>query len=290
MARVCFRYLAKGMTLRELSYTFLIGCSTASKIINDTLAAIWDGMHPLHLKPPKSSLQFKRLAEEYHHRYRFPNCVGALGGKYIAQYKTRTYKQYWRRKQHKSSLILHAVADAEFRFLAVDVIVAKDEPDYTFGGVFSHLGWGFPPESDVKLPLVIIGNQAFPLKKNLLRPFPPRILISASKANFNKRLEKARVTIDCAFEILTEKWKILKRPLEVNLGFAVMIVKVTCLLNNIIKDSDGILDPHFYKFGQKDHGVIYLDLKTRHSKKNNRATYVAVQVREQFEKYLMEYD
>lgn len=280
------------MTLRELSQTFLIGCSTASKVINDTLSALWEVMYPLHLRPPYSG-DFKRLAREYHHRWRFPNCVGAIGGKYIAlsRQKRLKTKHYWRRRLNKSSLVLYAVADSEFRFLAVDAKVVKDTPDHTFKGTFSHLGMNAPPGTDTKLPLVLIGNQAFPLKKNLLRPYPPRATsICERKANFNKRLESARITIDCAFEIMTEKWEILKRPMEVNLDFAVMTVKVACLLNNIIKDIDGMLDPHFCRFGQKDHGVIYLDLLTHQSKKNNRAAWVAVQIREQFEKYLLDHE
>lgn len=288
----CSRYLAKGMTLKELSQAFLIGCSTASKIINYTLAALWDCLHPLHLRPPQPQ-DMRRLADEYHHRWRFPNCVGAIGGKYIALNRNKKHKTklYWRRKLNKSSLVLNAVADAEFRFLAVDVIVVRGEPDYTFGGVFTYLGCNVLPDSNVKLPLVLIGNQAFPLKKNLLRPFPPRAtLICERKANFNKRLESARMTIDCAFEIMTEKWEILKRTLEVNVDFAIITVKVACLLNNVIKDTEGMTDPHFCKFGQKDHGAIYLDLLTRQSKKNNRASSVAVQIREQFETYLMEHE
>lgn len=74
--------------------------------------------------------------------------------------------------------------------------------------------------------------------------------------------------------------------MEVHFEFAVLTVKVACLLNNIIKDVDGVKDPHFCKFGQSDHGAIYLDLLTRQSKKNNRASTVAVQIREQFENYL----
>lgn len=48
--------------------------------------------------------------------------------------------------------------------------------------------------------------------------------------------------MECAFGILSNKWRIFHRPLNVSPDFAVDIVKVCTVLDNFVRDRDG------YKF------------------------------------------
>ncbi|KAJ8933888.1 hypothetical protein NQ314_013741 [Rhamnusium bicolor] len=72
----------------------------------------------------------------------------------------------------------------------------------------------------------------------LLRPFGGKEL-SEKKKNFNYRLSRARRYIECSFGILTNKWRILHRPLNVNTEFAVDIVKACVVLHNFVREKDG---------------------------------------------------
>jgi len=88
------------------------------------------------------------------------------------------------------------------------------------------------------LPYVIVANEAFAMSENLMRPFGGKLL-SYEKKIFNYRLTLARRYIECTFGIICNKWRILHRPLDVNIDFAEKIVKAICVLYNYVRTRDG---------------------------------------------------
>ena len=59
---------------------------------------------------------------------------------------------------------------------------------------------------------------------------------------YNYRLCRTRRYVKCAFGILSNKWRIFQRPLNVSPDFAVVIVKASVVLHNFVRERDG------YKF------------------------------------------
>lgn len=51
---------------------------------------------------------------------------------------------------------------------------------------------------------------------------------------FNYRLSRASRCIECAFGILTNKWRVLHQPLIVTINFA-DIIKACCILHNFVR-------------------------------------------------------
>lgn len=57
--------------------------------------------------------------------------------------------------------------------------------------------------------------------------------------NFNQRVSKARQVIECTFDIMSNKWRLLQKGIEVEPDFVDLIVKCICLLHNIVIDQEG---------------------------------------------------
>lgn len=91
---------------------------------------------------------------------------------------------------------------------------------------------------NIKYPFVIVGDEAFPLSENLLRPYGGKNL-SREKLIFNYRLSRARRYIESSFGILANKWRIFHRPLNVDIDLAEKIIKAACILHNFVRKRDG---------------------------------------------------
>ena len=69
------RYLASGMSQKDVARYFRVGLSTISSIIKEVCEALWEELAPSEMKPPTSE-DWKRIAEEFQQRWNFPHCVG----------------------------------------------------------------------------------------------------------------------------------------------------------------------------------------------------------------------
>jgi len=97
------------------------------------------------------------------------------------------------------------------------------------------------PNSEITLPYVFVGDEAYPLTTYLMKPYSRRTL-DRSKAIFNYRLSLARRVVECAFVICALKWRILDKAIETKVDTAVEIVKCIALLHDIIIDVEGLHD------------------------------------------------
>lgn len=263
---------------------------TVRRIVYETCEAIWKKLQPDHLPlPTKESLL--KVSAEFFDKWNFPNCAGCIDGKHIrikCPKKSGTmfynYKQYF-------SIVLQAVADANYKFLCVDVGGYGKQSD---GGTFisstlrQQLETGFflpdskkLPNTDVVLPHVLLGDDAYPLKTYLMKPYSKRHL-SREEEIFNYRLSRCRRTVECAFGIMAAKWRLLNKPIETNPEKGDLIVKCLSLLHNIIIDREGVFQSN----------VLQAELIQEHNKTggdksrvNNRSTNMACDVRDTFKVY-----
>jgi hypothetical protein len=187
---------------------------------------------------PTSEMQLS-ASDEFFQRWNFPNCIGSIDGKHIRlKCPSNSGSMYYNYKQYYF-IVLQAVADARYRFIGMDVGAYGKQSD---GGIFRrssfyHLlnsnNFNMPddkelPLSDVKLPFVMLGDEAYPLRSYLMRrPFPRRQL-TESKRVFNYRLSRGRRVVESAFGILAATWRILNRPMETSPDMADKIVKCLC--------------------------------------------------------------
>ena len=90
---------------------------------------------------------------------------------------------------------------------------------------------------------VIVGDEAFPLKTYLLRPYPGRDL-SIDKRIFNYRLSRARRISENAFGLLAQRWRIFQRRINLHPEQCEKVVQACCVLHNYLQKSTGNSTPN----------------------------------------------
>ena len=86
------------------------------------------------------------------------------------------------------------------------------------------------------IPHFFIGDEAFPLYRDLLWPFPRNQLSNEAKI-YNYRLCRERRVIENAFGILVQRWCIFHYQIYLGPDMAEVVVKATVVLHNILTHS-----------------------------------------------------
>lgn len=143
------------------------------------------------------------------------------------------------------SVILFAIVDASGKFIFIDVGSngrINDSTIYKEGPFYEALLDGslnIPPPlklpgQESKTSFFFIGDDAFPLSRNLLKPFNRNISLSVPEKIFNYRLCRSRMIVECAFGRLAARFRIFQRPIETTLSTVDLIVKAACALHNFL--------------------------------------------------------
>ena len=92
--------------------------------------------------------------------------------------------------------------------------------------------------SDITMPYIFISNEAFPSLDNLMKPHS-RNQLNLESEYFNKRLSRARKTVECTFGLIFSKWRIVSKAIERSEKTTDRIIKAICVLHNTIIDKEG---------------------------------------------------
>ncbi|GFS11557.1 protein ANTAGONIST OF LIKE HETEROCHROMATIN PROTEIN 1 [Elysia marginata] len=238
-------FLSTGESFQSLAFRFRLGHETVRVIVKETVQVIWRNLQPQEMPVPDKEA-WEQIANGFYERWQFPLCASAVDGKHVQlKAPADSSSQYYNYKGHHS-IVLMAICDS--KFVVIDVGAYGSSSD---GGIFQNSNFfqllrtkrlHLPdpakiPNTDIEAPYVFVGDEAFPLIPNLMRPFPQRDL-SDEKRIFNYRMSRARKQIECAFGILSSMWRILRKPVEVQVDFATDIVKATCILHNYIQNRE----------------------------------------------------
>lgn len=286
----CYRYLSTGMSFRALAFSFKMSHTTVRSIVYEVCDAIWEEFHAQHMPYPTSAMH-ETVAKDFFTKWNFPNCIGCIDGKHIRlRAPPNSGSMYWNYK-HYHSIVLQAVADAHCKFLYIEVGSYGKQSD---GGIFAgsslkqcleNRQFCVPderpiPNTDINTPYVLLGDEAYPLRTYLMRPYSGRGLTEQQEI-YNYRLSRARRVVECAFGILSSKWRILRKEIECHPTKADKIVKCVCLLHNIVIDKESGFANSLQMNCEK--------LRPQHmdgiKRQNNRSTVEAYRVRDNFKDY-----
>lgn len=209
--------------------------------------------------------------------------------------------------------MLFAIADADYKFIVVDIGAPGHTGD---SNIFRRSNFGravicggselnVPPaeilEDNLEYRYVFLGDEAFPLLSNLMRPYPGRntSILPIEKSAFNYRLSRARRVVENAFGILSSRWRIYRRPIIASKTTVLGIIKATVVLHNwlrekklqeyvnadlVDRDVGGTFRPGRWR--NEDSG----GLQNVQRVGSNNSSRSAIEIRDQFCKYFNEVD
>ena len=144
-----------------------------------------------------------------------------------------------------------ALVDANYRFTFINVGNYGSNADgtvfskSTFGQLYLSHKLDIPGPKPLpnapqfgNMPHVIVADEAFPLKPNIMRPYPHSKNVrrlSHPKQIYNYRLSRAHHIVENAFVILAQRWRCFNRRLQLKTKTVTKIVLAACVLHNYLR-------------------------------------------------------
>ncbi|XP_049291711.1 uncharacterized protein LOC125768306 [Anopheles funestus] len=238
------RFLISGGTYRDVRFHTGISQPSLTNIIPETCRAI---IHVLkeYMKMPRTQQEWKNIASGFSNKWQFPNCLGAADGKHVKITPPPSSGSNFFNYKKFNSVILMAIADSNYTFIMCDVGGAGSESD---GGCIKKTKFyqklvenqlnippdAAPPNSCVNLPYVFIGDEAFALRTNFLKPFNKRQL-NYPRRVFNYCLSRARRVVENVFGILASRFRIFHSTILLkDVDNIKLLILTCCYLHNFL--------------------------------------------------------
>lgn len=235
---------------------------------------------------PKTEGEWINVADDFEKKWNFPNCIGALDGKHITMRCPKNSSSMNFNYKHTFSIVLMALADANYKFIYVDVGCKGRISD---GGVFNRcslynaiennqLNIPLPrclPRSNIETPFVIVADDAFALKSYLMKPYNFRGQ-DRTELIFNYRLSRARRIVESSFGIAAARFRVLRTTIELSEQNVILCVLAICAMHNWLMSIDSSFSEDIEPL---------LNETNINVNRNERATNDAKNIRELFKQY-----
>ncbi|CAH1971907.1 unnamed protein product [Acanthoscelides obtectus] len=247
---ITLRYYADGCSFKSLSTYVQRGSTTVQKIVQETSRVLWEYLQPEYMPIPTTQ-KWLEVAQRFYTLWNLPNCVGSIDGKHIRIKAPKNSGSAYINYKGYFSIVLMAVVDADGLFLTIDVGEYGRNSDGRafqvsyFGQAMEQGNLNLPhptplPGETNMVPYYFIADEAFPLKKNLMKPYGRNQLTNERRA-FNNRLSRARKSVECAFGMIRTKFSVLSTSVCCDPENVDSIIKAMSVLHNVIRKYDGKL-------------------------------------------------
>ncbi|KAI8493838.1 hypothetical protein Bbelb_281850 [Branchiostoma belcheri] len=242
---ITLRFLATGNSYRSLAYSFRVAHNTISKFVPQVCRAITKEYAQEAFDTPSTPDQWRQVAQGFQTRWNFPHVCGAIDGKHVAIKRPRKSGSLYYNYKGYFSLVILALVDSNYKVLWASVGSPGSDSDC---GVFNRSNlqlslsegtMGFPdpepiPNDDIDTGYFLIGDDAFPLRTFLLKPYSQRYLDVEARV-FNYRLSRARRVVENAFGVLALRYTCLLTTLAVGTEAATDIIEACLTLHNVLR-------------------------------------------------------
>ena len=193
---------------------------------------------------PTTAADWMVIANGFGEKYQFWNCLGAIDGKHVAVKKPAHSGSLYYNYKGFHSIVLLAVVNAKREFIMVDAGVNGKISD---GGVMFYSKFGellecnslnLPapaplPNTTATYPYVFIGDEAFALHQNIMKPYAQKSL-NAERQEYNRRVAQSRSVVENGFGILNTRFGVFQKPINLEPEKATKVVLACCYLHNFL--------------------------------------------------------
>ena len=219
--------------------------STINKFVPEVCDSIIRAYRDEVMTCPTSPEDWLEVKSIFCWNWNIPHALGALDGKHIPIRCPRWGGSLYHNYKGFHLIVLLALVDGDYKFLWVDLGAAGSSSD---AQIFKHsdlrhkIGDGtisFPESESLvddgpKVNYFILGDDAFPLKLWLMKPYSRRGM-DLNQRVFNYRLSQGRRVVENAFRILMSHFWIFQRPMQQEPPVVVSVVMACPVLHNLLR-------------------------------------------------------
>lgn len=236
-------------------------------LINKVYIYLLQLIHSSFFQFPRTTQEWKNISQSFEELWNFPHCLGAIDGKHVSIIPPRGSGSYYYNYKGQHSMVLLAVVDARYRFIMCDFGTNGRVSD---GGVLKNTNFFGKlqnnllkiPNAEIirntsrKLPYVFVGDDAFPLRVDLMKPFRQAGLTSIEKKTYNYRLSRARRIVENVFGIMAARFRIFHTFINLEPKNIESVVLGCCSLHNfLITSSNTYAPPESFDHDDIEDGV-----------------------------------
>ena len=241
---VTLRHLATGNSYASLSYSFRVSKGSICIFVPQVCQAIIDTYKDEVMKCPRTPEAWRRVAAGFARRWQYYNCGGSLDGKHVRILKPKHAGSMFFNYKKFHSIVLMAVADANYKFLYVDVGAEGSAGDggtwyrATLHDAIEQDRCGFPdasplPNDDTPIPFHLVADDAFAMRTWLMKPYSHHTQAHHEKI-YNYRLSRARRVVENAFGLMQARLRVFGTTMLQIPKNAKTITMCGCVLHNLI--------------------------------------------------------
>ncbi|XP_057665979.1 putative nuclease HARBI1 [Diorhabda carinulata] len=233
-------------------FTTLISKPSLCKIIPETCKAIYMVLKKF-IKFPSTTSEWEDIATDFEDKWNFPHCLGSIDGKHIRIVPPADSGSYYYNYKKTHSIVLMAIANANYEFIYCDVGTNGRISD---GGVINNTVFykrlvekklNIPERQPVtnstrELNYVFVGDEAFAMRPDLLKPFS-RATLTNNRRIYNYRLSRARRVIENTFGILASRFRVLYTAINMDVNNIEWVVLACCALHNFLRKQSATYAP-----------------------------------------------
>jgi hypothetical protein len=246
---VTLRFLATGDKYPTLQYDYRVARNTISLFVPEVCRAIREVLKREVIKCPTTPEEWRPISEDFERRANVSHAVAALDGKHVAVRCPPNTGTLYHNYKGFFSVVLLALVDANYKFLWIDTGGLGSQSDCQIFNA-SELkealesgDIGFPdpdplPNDDRDLPYFILGDDAFGLRKYLMKPYSQRGLTRDQRI-YNYRISRGRRVVENAFGILAQRFQVLLSTMQLAPESVRDVIEACVCLHNLMRERYG---------------------------------------------------